>query len=157
MGGGDGWGLDGDAGRGGRRGGGGGGGGGAAGKELLQECRKLNGCETGQAKITGAYAIRDVDHIIHTVGPVYSGKNRDADLLSACYWNSLETARQNGCGSIAFPGISTGVYGYPLDEAAVVALRTIVRWFEAHKETVMNVYLCCFKDAEYEAFMRVLQ
>mgnify|MGYP002639426542 FL=1 len=129
----------------------------AAGKELLQECRKLNGCETGEAKITGAYAIRDVDHIIHTVGPVYSGKNRDADLLSACYWNSLEAARQNGCGSIAFPGISTGVYGYPLDEAAVVALRTIVRWFEAHKETVMNVYLCCFKDAEYEAFMRVLQ
>ena len=129
----------------------------AAGKELLQECRKLNGCETGEAKITGAYAIRDVDHIIHTVGPVYSGKNRDADLLSACYWNSLEAARQNGCGSIAFPGISTGVYGYPLDEAAVVALRTIVRWFEAHKETVMNVYLCCFKDAEYEAFMRLLQ
>ena len=64
---------------------------------------------------------------------------------------------RNGCGSIAFPGISTGVYGYPLDEAAVVALRTIVRWFEAHKETVMNVYLCCFKDAEYEAFMRLLQ
>ena len=98
-----------------------------------------------------------MDHIIHTVGPVYSGTNRDADLLSSCYWNSLEAARKNGCGSIAFPGISTGVYGYPLDEAAVVALRTIVRWFEAHKETVMNVYLCCFKDAEDEAFMRVLQ
>lgn len=129
----------------------------AAGKELLNECRKLNGCETGEAKITGAYAIRDVDHIIHTVGPVYSGKDCEADLLSACYWNSLELARQNECESIAFPCISTGVYGYPLEKAAVVALRTIVRWFEVHKETVMNVYLCCFKDIEYETFMRLLR
>ena len=129
----------------------------AAGNELLDECRKLNGCKTGEAKITGAYAIRDADRIIHTVGPVYRGRDCDADLLSACYWNALELARQNECGSIAFPCISTGRYGYPLEEAAVVALRTIVRWFEAHRETVMNVYLCCFKEVEYEAFMRVLK
>lgn len=75
----------------------------AAGPELLKECRTLNGCETGEAKITKAYNIKYADHIIHTVGPVYSGKKKDAELLNDCYYNSIELAYQNGCKSIAFP------------------------------------------------------
>ncbi len=129
----------------------------AAGADLLKECKTLNGCETGEAKITKAYNIKHADHIIHTVGPVYSGKNSDADLLSACYYNSLELAYKNGCKSIAFPGISTGVYGYPLDEAAKVSLLTVVRWLDAHKDVVMDIYFCCFKDKELEAYNRLME
>lgn len=125
----------------------------AAGPELLMECRTLHGCNTGEAKITGAYNIKHADHIIHTVGPVYSGKPDDAELLAACYTNSLDIALENGCNSIAFPGISTGVYGYPLDEAAKVSLLAVVRWLDAHPDTVMNIYFCCFKDAEMAAYM----
>ena len=128
----------------------------AAGRDLLEECRKLNGCETGEAKITGAYEIKNADHIIHTVGPVYSGKDEDAKLLASCYFKSLDLALENGCRSIAFPGISTGVYGYPLDEAASVALEAIAAWLGSHPDAVMNIYLCCFKKDEYEAYMRVL-
>lgn len=128
----------------------------AAGSDLLKECRTLNGCNTGEAKITGAYNIKYVDHIIHTVGPVYSGKNRDADLLSDCYQNSLDLALSNGCSSVAFPGISTGVYGYPLDEAAKVSLLSVIHWFNAHPDVVMDVYFCCFKDSELVAYNRLL-
>lgn len=129
----------------------------AAGPELLKECRTLNGCETGEAKITKAYNIKYADHIIHTVGPVYSGKKKDAELLNDCYYNSIEIAYQNGCKSIAFPGISTGVYGYPLDEAARVSLLAAVHWLDAHKDTVMNIYFCCFKDAELSAYRKLTQ
>lgn len=129
----------------------------AAGPELLKECRTLNGCETGEAKITKAYNIKYADHIIHTVGPVYSGKKKDAELLNDCYYNSIELAYQNGCKSIAFPGISTGVYGYPLDEAARVSLLAAVHWLDAHKDTVMNIYFCCFKDAELSAYRKLTQ
>lgn len=128
----------------------------AAGPELLMECRTLHGCNTGEAKITGAYNIKHADHIIHTVGPVYSGKPGDAELLAACYTNSLDIALENGCNSIAFPGISTGVYGYPLDEAAKVSLLAVVRWLDAHPDTVMNIYFCCFKDAEMVAYMALM-
>ena len=129
----------------------------AAGPELLKECKTLNGCYTGEAKITGAYNINHADHIIHTVGPIYSGDETDADLLSACYSNSLDLALNNGCFSIAFPGISTGVYGYPLDKAASVSLVAIVNWFDAHPDVVMNVYFCCFKDAEMEAYKMLVK
>ncbi len=124
----------------------------AAGPDLLKECRTLNGCKTGEAKITGAYNISYADHIIHTVGPVYGGKKSDADRLSNCYRNSLDLAFENGCTSIAFPGISTGVYGYPLNEAAKVSLLAAVRWLDAHPDAVMNIYFCCFKDAELAAY-----
>jgi len=124
----------------------------AAGPDLLKECRTLNGCKTGEAKITGAYNISYADYIIHTVGPVYSGKKSDADRLSDCYRNSLDLALTNGCASIAFPGISTGVYGYPLDEAAKVSLLTAVRWLDAHSDVTMNIYFCCYKDAELAAY-----
>lgn len=128
----------------------------AAGLELLAECRTLHGCETGDAKITKAYNITHADYIIHTVGPVYSGTKDDAEMLASCYIKSLDLALENGCTSIAFPGISTGVYGYPLDEAANVSLRAIVRWLDAHKDFVMNIYLCCFKDKELEAYKKII-
>lgn len=126
----------------------------AAGPELLSECRTLNGCQTGEAKITKAYNITYADHIIHTVGPVYRGTERDAERLGACYCNSLDLAFKSGCKSIAFPGISTGVYGYPLDEAAQVSSQAAMRWMEDHKNAVMNIYFCCFKDAEMNAYRR---
>ena len=88
----------------------------AAGPQLLEECRTLNGCRTGEAKITGGYNL-PAKHVIHTVGPIYSGSASDAEDLRNCYWNSLEVAKANDLHSIAFPGISTGVYGYPKKDA----------------------------------------
>lgn len=129
----------------------------AAGQELLAACIKLNGCDTGQAKITDAYNIDYADHIIHTVGPIYSGKAQDADLLASCYRNSLDLALKNGCMTIAFPCISMGVYGYPLPEATKISLSEVARWFETHKDTVMNVYFCCFNDREMEAYMKLVE
>ena len=129
----------------------------AAGSGLLEECRKLNGCKCGEAKITGAYNIINAKYIIHTVGPVYSGKEQDARLLSACYRNSLDLALVSGCSSIAFPGISTGVYGYPIAEAAQVSLQTVRDWIDVHPDVAMNVYFCCFRDKEAEAYMNLVE
>lgn len=129
----------------------------AAGNKLLAECKTLKGCKTGDAKITGAYNIKGADHIIHTVGPIYSGAEQDADSLASCYQSSMDLALANGCRSIAFPCISTGVYGYPIDEAAKVSLLTIVRWLDAHPDVVMNVYFCCFIDSELAAYMSLIR
>ncbi len=124
----------------------------AAGPKLLDACRALGGCNTGEARITGAYQIAHTDYIIHTVGPVYRGRAEDADLLAACYANSLDLALEHGCSSIAFPGISTGVYGYPVEEAAKVSLSATARWIDSHPDIVMNVYFCCFKDYEMDVY-----
>lgn len=129
----------------------------AAGPGLLEECRKLNGCKCGEAKITGAYDIKNAKHIIHTVGPIYSGSAQDAERLSSCYRNSLDLALENGCGSIAFPGISTGVYGYPIDEAAKVSFDAVMHWFDAHPDVSMDVYFCCFRDRESDAYDKVMK
>lgn len=129
----------------------------AAGPGLLEECRKLHGCKCGEAKITGAYNIKNAKHIIHTVGPIYSGSKQDAEMLSACYKNSMDLALAGGCTSIAFPGISTGVYGYPIDEAAKVSLDTVMRWFDEHPDVTMDVYFCCFRDRESEAYMNLMK
>ena len=129
----------------------------AAGPDLLAECRTLNGCETGAAKSTKAYNIITADDIIHTVGPVYSGKPTDRVQLSSCYISSLDESFENGNDSVAFPCISTGVYGYPLDEAAHVALTTIANWLDDHYGILKNVYICCFRDEEYEAYMRLIK
>ena len=128
----------------------------AAGPELLKECRTLNGCNTGEAKATKAYNITWADSIIHTVGPVYSGSRDDAKLIADCYINSLDVAFDEGCSSIAFPCISTGVYGYPLDEAANVALRAIANWLSDHDGILMNVYICCFREEEWQAYMNLI-
>ncbi len=95
----------------------------AAGPALLAECRGLGGCPTGQAKITKGYML-PAKYVIHTVGPIYHGKQEDAELLAACYRNSLALAGEHNLESIAFPAISTGVYGYPLEEATPIALET---------------------------------
>lgn len=117
----------------------------AAGSELLEECRTLNGCKTGEAKITKGYKLK-VDFIIHTICPRYSGKKSDAILLRNCYWNSLELARKNDVHSIAFPAISTDVYGYPIEEAAEIALKTVSDWIKANSHYGMTVMFSCSND-----------
>ncbi len=126
----------------------------AAGPELLAECRKLGGCETGEAKITYGYRLT-ASYVIHTVGPVYSGKTDDAKLLYSCYYNSLELAKRECLHSIAFPAISTGVYGYPKDKAAGVALKAIVDWLDANEDHGMTVVMSCFDQAAYDAYQAV--
>ena len=130
----------------------------AAGRELLEECRKLNGCETGKAKITKGYNL-PAKFVIHTVGPVYrDGKHGEPELLASCYRESLALAAQNGIKTIAFPCISTGIYGYPFREACVIALRTVDDFLQAN-EGVEQVYMVCFGDedfARYEAILKEL-
>ena len=123
----------------------------AAGKGLLFECMKLGGCRTGEAKLTKGYKL-PAKYIVHTVGPVYSGKESDAVDLAAAYYNSLELACRRGAQSIAFPCISTGVYGYPKAEAAQVATIAVFKWLQAHADCVMDVYFCCFGDEDLKAY-----
>ena len=120
----------------------------AAGPELLAECRTLHGCRTGEAKITKGYRLR-AKYIIHTVGPIYSGTAEDAAQLADCYRNSLNLAKEHDVHSIAFPAISTGVYGYPLEDATEIAVKTVAQWLEDHADYAMQVIFCCF-DARTE-------
>ena len=120
----------------------------AAGPELLAECRTLHGCRTGEAKITKGYRLK-AKYIIHTVGPIYSGTAEDAAQLTDCYRNSLNLAKEHDVHSIAFPAISTGVYGYPLEDATEIAVKTVAQWLEAHADYAMQVIFCCF-DARTE-------
>ncbi|WP_065219995.1 MULTISPECIES: O-acetyl-ADP-ribose deacetylase [Butyricimonas] len=115
----------------------------AAGKELLAECRTLGGCKTGEAKITKGYSLK-ARHVIHTVGPVYSdGRHGEPELLAACYRNSLAVAAENGLKTVAFPLVSTGVYGYPMEDAARIALREIMTFLIKHPE-FEQVIVACF-------------
>ena len=120
----------------------------AAGPELLAECRTLHGCRTGEAKITKGYRLK-AKYIIHTVGPIYSGTAEDAAQLADCYRNSLNLAKEHDVHSIAFPAISTGVYGYPLEDAKEIAVKTVAQWLEDHADYAMQVIFCCF-DARTE-------
>ena len=118
----------------------------AAGPELLAECRTLGGCETGSAKITKGYRL-PAKHVIHAVGPVWSGENADEDLLLAsCYTTALQLAADHGLTSIAFPAISTGVYAFPPDRAARIAVGTVVSELSANARGLTQVVFCCFSE-----------
>ena len=128
----------------------------AAGPELLEECRALNGCETGDAKLSKGYRL-PARYVIHTVGPVWhGGGNREHELLASCYRRSIELAALRGIATIAFPGISTGVYGFPVEQAAEIALRTVrdvVKEFEAIEEVVF----CCFSRGDLRIYQGLLK
>ncbi|HYQ56999.1 MAG TPA: O-acetyl-ADP-ribose deacetylase [Draconibacterium sp.] len=127
----------------------------AAGPELLYECRQLNGCETGDAKITKGYNL-PAKHIIHTVGPVYNeGKYNEAQKLASCYHRSLELALQNGVKSIAFPNISTGIYGYPKQEAAKIAIQSSKEFIKSNPE-IEELIFCVFDDENYRIYKDLL-
>lgn len=125
----------------------------AAGPQLLEECRTLGGCKTGEAKITRGYKL-PAKWVIHTVGPIYSGKAKDAELLASCYRNSLELAKAHDIHSIAFPAISTGVYGYPLEAATEVALSAVKTWLEENSDYSINVIFCCFDGHTCDVYRR---
>jgi O-acetyl-ADP-ribose deacetylase (regulator of RNase III) len=118
----------------------------AAGPELLAECRTLGGCDTGQAKITKGYRL-PARHVIHAVGPVWKGGKADEEaLLASCYRTALEIARDHGLASIAFPAISTGVYAFPADRAALIAVGTMVSEIAADPGALTRVVFCCFSE-----------
>jgi len=122
----------------------------AAGPELLAECRMLNGCKTGKAKITKGYKLK-AKHVIHTVGPVWQGgQNNEATLLKLCYQNSLELAIENEIKSIAFPAISCGVYGYPIKKAAQIAIETCKAFASEYEE--LNITFCLFSESDLEVY-----
>ena len=126
----------------------------AAGPELVQECRTLGGCGTGEAKITRGYRL-PAKHVIHTVGPVYGNeRGREAELLANCYRESLALAAQHGCRSIAFPSISTGAFGYPVEEASRVALKTIQKFVQDHPDAVEAVEIVTFSEHDYSAYQK---
>ena len=127
----------------------------AAGPELLAECRTLHGCSTGDAKITKAYGIKQAKHVVHTVGPIY-GRHADQDstLLASCYTRSLELAAEHGCRSIAFPSISTGAYGYPIEEASRVALTAIRDFVAANPDALDLIEITTFSARDYKTYLR---
>jgi O-acetyl-ADP-ribose deacetylase (regulator of RNase III) len=125
----------------------------AAGPALLEECRKLNGCPTGQAKITKGYKLK-AKYVIHTVGPVWhGGMSREPELLAECYRNSLRLAAGKGIKTVAFPSISTGIYRYPVEYASTIALHEIVKFMK--KDTVLRkVTIVCFDNNTYSIYKR---
>ncbi len=126
----------------------------AAGPELLAECRTLNGCETGQAKITNGYRL-PAKHVIHTVGPIwYGGSRNEETLLRNCYLNSLQLADKQGLTSVAFPNISTGVYRFPKERAAEIAVEAVKSY---QPKSVEKVIFVCFDKENFEIYKRLLK
>jgi O-acetyl-ADP-ribose deacetylase (regulator of RNase III) len=128
----------------------------AAGPELLAECRTLGGCPTGSAKITRGYRL-PAKHVIHTVGPVWAGGGRGEDeLLAGCYRSSLALLARHGLRSVAFPAISCGIYGFPIDRAASIAVREFRAFLDENSE-IERILAVCFGGGVYEAYSAVLQ
>ncbi len=128
----------------------------AAGPELLRECRGLGGCPTGEAKLTAGYRL-PARFVIHTVGPVWhGGETGEADLLASCYRRSLEVGATRGVATIAFPGISTGVYGYPREPAAQIAVAT-VRATAPQLASIREVIFCCFSEPDLRIYTALLE
>lgn len=128
----------------------------AAGPDLLAECRTLNGCETGEAKITNAYKLK-CKYIIHTIGPVWSGGKYDEDqLLKSCYKKCIKLADKHKIRSIAFPNISTGVYRYPKNEAADIAIKTVKKYLQKCKY-LNEVVFCVFDDENLKLYRELLK
>ena len=127
----------------------------AAGPELVAECRTLNGCETGEAKLTKGYRL-PARYVIHTVGPVWQGGDkREAELLASCYRRSLEIARDRDCRTVAFPAISTGIYRFPKDEATKIAIGTVSDFLQQNA-VPDAVTFCCFDEPMAELYRRVV-
>jgi O-acetyl-ADP-ribose deacetylase (regulator of RNase III) len=128
----------------------------AAGPELLAECRRLGGCATGDARITSAYRLPS-RHVIHTVGPVWRGGDKnEPELLASAYRRSLEIAEAEGLASIAFPSISTGVYGYPVRAAAKIAIATCRQFIQSARK-LREIIFCCFSAADLSVYEELLR
>ena len=128
----------------------------AAGKELLEECRTLGGCKTGEAKITKGYKL-PAKYVIHTPGPVWHGGGRhEAELLRSCYRSCLELASENGCKTVDFPSISTGVYHFPLDKASQIAIKAISEYLFEHPE-IERVRMVCFDERTKDYYENALE
>jgi O-acetyl-ADP-ribose deacetylase (regulator of RNase III) len=127
----------------------------AAGPELLEECRRLRGCKVGDAKITRGYRL-PARYVIHTVGPVWrGGQQRESELLASCYRRSLQLAAEHGISNIAFPSISTGVYGYPIEKAAQVAIAAVRQHFQ-DSSSIDEVVFCCFSRKDLDVYEELL-
>ena len=127
----------------------------AAGPEMLEECKNLNGCNTGEAKITKGCNL-PAKFVIHTVGPIWNGGHNGEDqLLTNCYNNSLELAVNNQINTIAFPAISTGIYGFPLERATHIAIKTTIDFLNSDK-SIKNVFFICFDKKAYQTYQNIL-
>jgi len=127
----------------------------AAGLGLLAECRSLNGCKTGDSKLTKGYNLT-TKFVIHTVGPIWQGgKANEAGLLASCYFTSLQLAKSSNCKTIAFPNISTGIYGFPKETAATIAVNEVITFLEKNI-LPEKVIFCCFDDENYVIYNRIL-
>ena len=127
----------------------------AAGPHLQEECMTLHGCPTGEARITRGYKL-PAKYVIHTVGPVYSGDSSDAHMLASCYYNSLILAKETGLHSVIFSAISTGVYGYPAESAAKVAVDTIQKWQKENSDYKMDISLCAYDGRMYRLYEKMV-
>lgn len=128
----------------------------AAGPELLEECRQLCGCPTGEAKITRGYRL-PARYVIHTVGPVWrGGKGGETRLLANCYRNSLKLAEENAVKSVAFPSISTGAYGFPIESASKIATQTVRNFMDTSK-VIERVFFVCFSRSDYKIYQETIQ
>lgn len=128
----------------------------AAGPELVHECRLLGGCKTGQAKATKGYRL-PAKYIIHTVGPVWrGGSSGESELLASCYAKSVELAIAKSASSLAFPSISTGIFGYPIEQAARIAVRTVVRSVKDN-DSLNRIVFCCFSEADLKIYEQALR